>query len=168
MGGLIRTCIRRLEVHPTQLRNCVNAFGGRSAVRVPGLSQMKPDRVTQAGSNQAETERDIRRKAAAYFATESTWSSESWRHREIWPADWLCGRSVSRGVASMPSRGDEDLGAKVRLNFLASDRTHGARRVWHDLLAEGHPMRFASDRAIDAATGSQSPSAPASTAARFG
>jgi putative transposase len=32
---------------------------------------------------------------------------------------------------------DEDLGAKVRASFLASDRTYGARRVWHDLLAEG-------------------------------
>jgi putative transposase len=29
------------------------------------------------------------------------------------------------------------LGAKVRASFMASDRTYGARRVWHDLLAEG-------------------------------
>jgi putative transposase len=29
------------------------------------------------------------------------------------------------------------LGAKVRASFLASDRTYGARRVWHDMLAEG-------------------------------
>ena len=29
------------------------------------------------------------------------------------------------------------LGAKVRGSFLASDRTYGARRVWHDVLAEG-------------------------------
>ena len=29
------------------------------------------------------------------------------------------------------------LGAKIRTSFLASDRTYGARRVWHDLLAEG-------------------------------
>ena len=27
--------------------------------------------------------------------------------------------------------------AKVRASFLASDRTYGARRVWHDMLAEG-------------------------------
>ena len=32
---------------------------------------------------------------------------------------------------------EEELGAKVRASFLASDRTYGARRVWHDLLAEG-------------------------------
>jgi len=29
------------------------------------------------------------------------------------------------------------LGAKIRASFLQSDRTYGARRVWHDLLAEG-------------------------------
>jgi putative transposase len=34
-----------------------------------------------------------------------------------------------------PERGK--LGAKVRASFLGSDRTYGARRVWHDLLAEG-------------------------------
>src|SRR3978361_901771 len=44
---------------------------------------------------------------------------------------WLARRRSQR------SRSDEDIGAKVRASFLASDRTYGARRVWHDLLAEG-------------------------------
>jgi hypothetical protein len=38
---------------------------------------------------------------------------------------------------SQRSRSDEDVCAKVRASFLASDRTYGARRVWHDLLADG-------------------------------
>jgi hypothetical protein len=38
---------------------------------------------------------------------------------------------------SRRSRSDEEVGAKVRASFLASDRTYGARRVWHDMLAEG-------------------------------
>jgi putative transposase len=38
---------------------------------------------------------------------------------------------------SRHSRSNEKLGAKVRASFLASDRTYGARRVWHDMLAEG-------------------------------
>jgi transposase InsO family protein len=38
---------------------------------------------------------------------------------------------------SQRSRSDEELSAKVRASFLASGRTYGARRVWHDLLAEG-------------------------------
>src|SRR5476649_570650 len=68
------------------------------------------------------------------------------KHRGIWPAEWLCGAlGVSRGgfygwltrPRSQRSRSDEELGAKVRASFLASDRTYGARRVWHDLLAEG-------------------------------
>ena len=68
------------------------------------------------------------------------------KHRGIWPAGWLCGAlGVSRGgfyawlirPRSRRSRSDEELGAKVRSSFLASDRTYGARRVWHDMLAEG-------------------------------
>ena len=31
------------------------------------------------------------------------------------------------------------LGARVRASFIASYRTYGARRVWHDVLAEGQP-----------------------------
>jgi len=68
------------------------------------------------------------------------------RHRGIWPAGWLCGAlGVSRGgfyawltrPRSQRSHDDEELGTKVRISFVASDRTYGARRVWHDLLAEG-------------------------------
>ena len=68
------------------------------------------------------------------------------KHRGIWPAGWLCGAlGVSRGgfyawltrPRSQRSRSDEELAAKVRTSFVASDRTYGARRVWHDLLADG-------------------------------
>ena len=38
---------------------------------------------------------------------------------------------------SARSRSDADLAAKVRASFISSYRTYGARRVWHDLLAEG-------------------------------
>ena len=68
------------------------------------------------------------------------------KHRGIWPAGWLCGAlGVSRGgfyvwltrPRCRRSRSEEELGAKVRSSFLASDRTYGARRVWHDMLVEG-------------------------------
>jgi hypothetical protein len=61
------------------------------------------------------------------------------KHQGIWPAEWLCeALGVSRGgfyawltrPRSQRSRSDEELGAKVRASFLASDRTYGARRVW--------------------------------------
>ena len=68
------------------------------------------------------------------------------KHRGIWPVAWLCeALGVSRSgfhawlgrPRSARSRSDEELGAKVRTSFLASDRTYGGRRVWHDLLADG-------------------------------
>ena len=70
------------------------------------------------------------------------------KHRAIWPAAWLCGAlGVSRGgfyawltrPRSQRSRSDEELTAKVRASFLASDRTYGARRVWRDMIEEGLP-----------------------------
>jgi putative transposase len=68
------------------------------------------------------------------------------KHRGTWPAAWICGAlGVSRGgfyawltrPRSQRSRSDEDLGAKVRASFLTSDRTYGARRVWHDMIEVG-------------------------------
>ena len=68
------------------------------------------------------------------------------KHRGVWPLTWLCETlGVSRAgfyawlgrPPSARARSDEVLAARVRASFLASDRTYGARRVWHDLLAEG-------------------------------
>jgi hypothetical protein len=44
--------------------------------------------------------------------------------------------SLTRG-RSEHSRSDEELGAKVRVSFVASDRSYDAGRVWHDLIADG-------------------------------
>ncbi len=51
--------------------------------------------------------------------------------------------------------------AKVRASFAASDRTYGARRIWHDVPAEGVSSRAASDRAAHAGG---RPAGPAATA----
>jgi putative transposase len=68
------------------------------------------------------------------------------KHRAIWPVSWICGAlGVSRSgfhawltrSQSARSRSDEEIGAKVRASFMGSDRTYGARRVWHDILADG-------------------------------
>ena len=70
------------------------------------------------------------------------------KHRGIWPVRWLCeALGVSRSgfhawltrPPSARARSDEALAAKVKASFLASDRTYGARRVWHDMLAEDAP-----------------------------
>jgi putative transposase len=68
------------------------------------------------------------------------------KHRGIWPVSWICGAlGVSRSgfhawLNRSPSRRaqyDEVLVAGIRSSFAGSDRTYGARRVWHDVLAEG-------------------------------
>ena len=68
------------------------------------------------------------------------------KHRGIWPAGWLCeALGVSRAgfyawrtrSPSARARANEQLLIRVQASFLASDRTYGARRVWHDLLADG-------------------------------
>lgn len=68
------------------------------------------------------------------------------KHRGIWPVAWMCGAlGVSRSgfhawltrAPSQRARDDERMGTKVRASHVGSDRTYGARRVWHDLLADG-------------------------------
>ena len=60
---------------------------------------------------------------------------------------WICeALDVSRSgfharlvrAPSARSRSDEEYaGGKIRASFISSYRTYDARRVWHDLLAEG-------------------------------
>jgi len=68
------------------------------------------------------------------------------RHRHIWPVSWLCDAlDVSRSgfhawltrPASAHAIADERLTEAISRSFQRSDRTYGARRVWHDVLAEG-------------------------------
>jgi len=68
------------------------------------------------------------------------------KHRGIWPAAWMCeALGVSRSgfhawltrAPSQRARNDDEIGARVRASHVGSYRTYGARRVWHDLLAEG-------------------------------
>ena len=69
------------------------------------------------------------------------------KHRGAWPVNLLCGAlGVSRSgyyawlsrPRSKRSLDDEIVGEVVRQSFIASDRTYGARRVWRDVLTEGH------------------------------
>src|SRR5205085_5755758 len=66
------------------------------------------------------------------------------KHRGIWPVGCADCAAVSARHRTRLARhraprttSDEELGAKVRTSFVASDRTYGARRVWKDMLAEG-------------------------------
>ena len=68
------------------------------------------------------------------------------KHRGTWPVSLMCeALDVSRSgfyawfsrPRSQRSHDDEFLGSHVRQSFVGSDRTYGARRVWHDVLALG-------------------------------
>ncbi len=68
------------------------------------------------------------------------------KHRHIWPVSWMCdvlGVSRSgfhawlRRPISARASYDAKLVMEIDKSFKASDRTYGARRVWHDVLEEG-------------------------------
>ena len=68
------------------------------------------------------------------------------KHRGAWPMNLMCeALGVSRSgfyawltrPRSTRSLADEALGARVYESFVGSDRTYGARRVWHDILELG-------------------------------
>lgn len=65
-----------LNVHTSQLRDWVKKFSEDPQYAFPGHGQMKPgaarDRASQARSGQAEGGAGHTKKAAAYFAKEST------------------------------------------------------------------------------------------------
>ncbi len=68
------------------------------------------------------------------------------KHRGAWPVLLICeALGVSRSgfyawmsrPRSQRSLDDEVIGGQVHHSFVRSDRTYGARRVWHDVLALG-------------------------------
>ena len=67
---------QELKVHPTQLRNWVKALADDPQGAFPGHGQMKPEQLEIAQLKREvaklKAERDILKKAAAYFAKEST------------------------------------------------------------------------------------------------
>ena len=67
---------RDLSVHQSQLRNWVKAFADDPQHAFPGQGQMKPEQLEIARLKREviklKAERDILKKAAAYFAKEST------------------------------------------------------------------------------------------------
>ena len=140
-----------LGVHVSQLRDWVKKLSDDPQHAFPGLGQMKPEQAEiarlQREVTKLKAERDILKKSRGLLreGIDVKFGFIA-RHRGIWPAGWLCGAlGVSRGgfyawltrPRSQRSHDDEELGTKVRISFVASDRTYGARRVWHDLLAEG-------------------------------
>ena len=74
---------RDLGVHENVLRKWVKEFGSNPVQAFPGHGQMKPEQLEierlRREVAKLKAERDILKKAAAYFAKEATWSSSSSR-----------------------------------------------------------------------------------------
>ena len=150
-GVAVAQASRDLGVHQTVLRNWVKAFADDPQHSFPGHGQMKPeqvgDRAAASGSDQAQGRAGHPKKSRGLLreGIDVKFAFVA-KHRGIWPAGWLCeALGVSRGgfyawltrPPSRRSRRNEELAGRVRTSFLQSDRTYGARRVWHDLLAAG-------------------------------
>ncbi len=75
-GVSVAQASRDLGVHGTVLRTWVKAFAGDPVQAFPGHGQIKPEQAEIARLKREVTklkaERDILKKAAAYFAKEST------------------------------------------------------------------------------------------------
>ena len=171
-----------LGVHPTQLRNWVKQLADDPQHAFPGHGQMKPEQLEIARLKREvvrlKAERDILKKSRGLLreGVDVKFAFIA-KHRGIWPAEWLCGAlGVSRGgfyawltrPRSQRSRSDEDVGREGSRQ-LPRQRSNLWRQAGVARPAGGRRVVWtASDRAFDAATGSQSPSATASTAARSG
>src|SRR5690606_5549111 len=124
---------------------------GRSAARVSrpwaGEAGAARDRSATQGSGEAESAARHPKKGRSLLREGSDMRfAFIARHRGIWPVAWLCSAlDVSRSgfhawlnrSPSARSRHDEILVSSIDRSFKSSDRTYGARRVWHDVLAEG-------------------------------
>ena len=150
-GMTVAQAARDLGVHGNVLRRWERECAADAQQAFPGQGQMQSDQLEierlRREVTKLKAERDILKKAQRPTSRRSR--CEVRVHREApgsWPTAWLCeALGVSRGgfyawltrPRSPCARRDEVLGAKVRTSFLQSDRTYGARRVWHDLQAEG-------------------------------
>ena len=97
-----------LNVHPSQPRDWVKRFSDDPQQAFPGNGQMKPEQLEIAQLKREvaklKAERDILKKAAAYFAKELNVASSPSLRSTGGLGRWTgCARrSVSRVVASMP------------------------------------------------------------------
>ena len=150
-GVAVSQAARDLDLHENVLRKWVREQQADPGSAFPGHGVMKPgqqeiERLRRELARM-KAERDIQKKSGGLLRQGLDMRFEFVaKHRGIWPVSWICGAlGVSRSgfhawlvrAPSARARSDEEFGARVRASFISSYRTYGARRVWHDLLAEG-------------------------------
>ncbi|WP_183658027.1 IS3 family transposase [Brucella daejeonensis] len=150
-GVSVAQAARDLDVHENVLRKWVREYGSDPAQAFPGHGQMKPEQLEierlRKEVAKLKAERDNLKKGLRLLCERRDMKfAFIAKHRSIWPVAWLCeALGVSRSgfhawlnrSPSRHARQDEVLLDKIKDSFQDSDRTYGARRVWHDLLAEG-------------------------------
>ncbi|WP_428928012.1 IS3 family transposase [Marinibacterium sp. SX1] len=143
---------RDLGIHATVLRRWVRASEIDGSAAFPGHGKLTPEqeelRSLRREVSKLKAERDIPKKGRSLLRQGPAvmfWFVA--KHRGVWPVSWMCDAlGVSRSgfhawltrPRSNRSIRDEELSLAIRASFLRSDRTYGARRVWHDLLEEGY------------------------------
>ncbi|MFN7399333.1 MAG: IS3 family transposase [Sandaracinobacter sp.] len=152
-GVTMAQAARDLDLHINVLRKWVSDHGADPGGAFPGHGQMRPEQLEierlRRENAKLKAERDILKKGRGLFreGLDMKFGFIA-KHRGVWPVSWICeALGVSRSgfhawlgrAPSARARSDEMLGARVRASFIASYRTYGARRVWHDVLAEGQP-----------------------------
>ncbi|MEG8058572.1 IS3 family transposase [Sphingomonas sp. 22L2VL55-3] len=149
-GVSVSQAARDLDLHENVLRKWVREQAADPGSAFPEHGVLKPEQQEierlRRELARMKAERDILKKRRP---TSPGTRYEVRVHREaprIWPVSWICeALGVSRSgfhawlvrAPSKRARSDEKFGARVRASFISSYRTYGARRVWHDRLAEG-------------------------------
>ncbi|WP_086011715.1 IS3 family transposase [Sphingomonas sp. PAMC 26621] len=150
-GVAVAQAARDLDLHENVLRKWVREAEADPQSAFPGNGQMKPEQQEierlRRELARMKAERDILKKGRGLLCQGLDMKfGFIAKHRGIWPVSWLCGAlDVSRSgfhawlvrAPSARSRSDQVYAGKIRASFISSYRTYGARRVWHDLLAEG-------------------------------
>jgi len=102
-GVTVAQAARDLDVHENVLRELVREYGDNSRQSFPGGGQMKPDQLEierlRHEVAKLKAERDILKKAAAYFARDAIWSSQS-----LQSTFDLAGGMALRSARSFPIR----------------------------------------------------------------
>ncbi|HEX5360227.1 MAG TPA: IS3 family transposase [Fluviicoccus sp.] len=150
-GVALAQAAKNLDVHENVLRKWVRELRDEPQEAFPGNGKQRAQDAEIARLRKEvaklKMERDILKKGRGLLreGVDVKFGFVA-KHRGAWPVNLMCeALGVSRGgfyawltrPRSRRSLSDEVLGAQVRQSFVRSDRTYGARRVWHDVLEQG-------------------------------
>ncbi|MGY4828076.1 IS3 family transposase [Sphaerotilaceae bacterium SBD11-9] len=150
-GVAVAQAAKDLDVHENVLRKWVRELRDEPQDAFPGNGKQKAQDAEIARLRKElaklKMERDILKKGRGLLreGVDVKFGFVA-KHRGAWPVNLMCeALGVSRGgfyawltrPKSQRSLSDEVLGAQVHQSFVRSDRTYGARRVWHDVLEQG-------------------------------